>query len=440
MKTTLVSNKKIVISAAIGGGLELFDFVIYLFLSPVIASLFFPHENDSVALLATLGGFAAGYFARPLGGMIYGHFGDRIGRKRVLVFSLFLMAIPTFFISCLPTYSLVGILAPVLLILFRFGQGLAMGGDVPGAICFIGEHVNTKQRGFMTSCLLFGMNMGAVIASLLVAMLVTLLTPSDMLSWGWRIPFFIGALLAIPGFYIRKHTSETPEFQVWLQMGKIERWPIKFLFRNHLCRIVMGFSIAGLAAAMTSTLSLFMGTYLSRYIGIKPDTALWLNSTSILAYSFSCLGIGLAIDRWNALTVLRTGAIAIFILAYPIFKLVSLHQIVPIMLGLFISAPLLASLMCPVPALLIKLFPTPIRYSGIGVSYNVGFSLFAGTSPLLVAYLITSTGYKLIPAFYIMFIVLLASPAIWILHKKAASSRGLATPGDILENYDKLYS
>lgn len=414
-KFTNIHLKQIVVSTAIGGGLELFDFVIYLFLSPFIATQFFPHKNAGIALIATLGGFAAGYFARPLGGIIYGHFGDRIGRIRTLAFSLFLMAIPTFFISCLPTYSALGMLAPILLIVFRFAQGLAMGGDIPGAICFIGEHVATKDRGFMTSCLMFGMNMGAVFASVLVAGIISLLTPPAMLNWGWRIPFFIGALLAVVGFYIRQRTSETPEFKKYLELGKLERWPIKTLLREHRQSIGLGFCVAALAAAITAVMSLFMGTYLSHYVGLKPNIALWLNSISICVYSVSCLAIGVAIDRLSALTVLRTGAITLFLLVYPIFLLISTHQLWFILLGLLISAPLLASIMTPIPSLLIELFPTRIRYSGIGVSYNVGFSLFAGTSPLLVTLFISMTGITLVPAFYIMFIISLAFPAILLL-------------------------
>lgn len=402
----------IVLSAAIGGGLELFDFVIYLFLSPIISALFFPQTNERIAFLITLGGFAAGYFARPLGGIIYGHFGDRIGRRRSLAFSLFGMAIPTFLISLLPPYSRMGLVAPFLLILFRFSQGLAMGGDVPGAMCFIGEHIPLARRGFMTSCLLFGMNMGAVCASLLVAALISLLPHATMLQWGWRIPFLLGALLAIVGFYVRQYTSETPEFRKYHSLGQLEAWPLKTLLRDHSRSILLGFSIAGLAAALTSMMSLFMATYLSRYLGMNPKLALWLNSTSICAYSFCCLLMGNLIDRWKASRTLLHGAMAIFFLAYPIYRLISSHHLPFVMLGLLLSAPLLASIMCSIPTLLIELFPTPIRYSGIGVSYNFGFSLFAGISPLLLAYSISVTHFILMPAFLIMIFVIFALPAI----------------------------
>ncbi len=409
--------KQIVMASSIGGGLEFFDFVIYIFLSPIIATLFFPHQNGTIALLATLGGYAVGYLARPIGGMIWGHFGDRIGRVRTLVLALFFMAIPTFFISCLPTYSSIGILAPILLILFRFAQGFSMGGDVPGAICFIGEHCAREQRGFMMCCLLFGMNMGAVLASLLVASLTSLLSASIMLSWGWRIPFLIGALLAIVGFYIRQRTSETPEFKKYLAMNQLERWPLKIVIQNHLRSVCFGFVFAGLAAAITSILSLFMATYMSHYMGIKPTTALWLNTTSICAYSFCCLLIGFLIDRFNAISILQIGSIATFMLVYPIFKLISSHDLSWVMLGLLMSAPLLASIMGSIPMLLIELFPTPIRYSGIGITYNVAFSLFAGTTPLLIAFLISFIGIKIIPAFVIMFFVMLALPFILLLNQ-----------------------
>ena len=411
-------KKHIIVSTAMGVGLELFDFVIYLFLSPIIASVFFPHKNNGIALLATLGGFAAGYLARPLGGIIYGHFGDRISRVRTLIFSLFSMAIPTFFISCLPTYSMVGVIAPILLVLFRFAQGFAMGGDIPGAICFISEHFKPQQRGFMTCCLVFGMNMGAVLAGVLIATLISLLTPSDMLSWGWRIPFAIGALLAIAGVYIRRRTSETPEFQKYLSMSKPERWPSKTLVRTHFRSISLGFAIAGLAAGITTMTSLFMATYMSHYLGIKPEIALWLNSISICAYSLSCIAIGLVIDRLNALLILEIGSVAIFVLAYPIFMLISSHHLLLVLLGLLMFAPLIGSIMGSLPTILIELFPTSIRYSGIGVCYNFGFSLFAGTTPLLVVFLISITGVKLMPAFIIMALVILAIPSILLLHKK----------------------
>ncbi len=411
-------KKHIIISTAMGVGLELFDFVIYLFLSPILASVFFPHKNNGIALLATLGGFAAGYLARPLGGIIYGHFGDRIGRVRTLIFSLFSMAIPTFFISCLPTYAMVGVAAPILLVLFRFAQGFAMGGDIPGAICFISEHFKSKQRGIITCYLLFGMNMGAVMASILVATLISSLSSSAMLSWGWRIPFIMGALLAIVGVYIRRRTHETPEFQKYLSMSKPERWPLKTLVRTHFRSISLGFAIAGLAAGITTMTSLFMATYMSHYLGIKPDIALWLNSISICAYSLSCLVVGSVIDRFNALLVLEIGSIAIFILAYPLFMLISSHHLLLILLGLLMFAPLIGSIMGSLPTLLIELFPTSIRYSGIGVCYNFGFSLFAGTMPLLLVFLISITGVKLMPAFIIMALVILAFPSIFLLHKK----------------------
>ncbi len=410
-------NKQIVISTAIGGGLELFDFVIYLFLSQTIALLFYPQQKSGTAFLITLGGFAAGYFARPLGGMIYGHFGDRIGRRRTLTLSLFLMALPTFLMSCLPTYAHIGIWAPTLLVIFRFAQGLAMGGDIPGAICFIGEHAHRKQRGFMTCCLLFGMNMGAVIASILVAALLAFLTPTDMQSFGWRIPFLIGAFLAIVGFYIRRFTFETPEFQHYINIGKLERWPIKTLVHQHIRPISLGFAAACLAATITAVMSLFMSTYMSHYMGMKPHVALCLNSISISMYSLSCLGIGYLIDRFNALSVLKIGAISIFILAYPIYQLISQHNLILVMLGLLISAPILASIMGSIPSLLIDLFPTPIRYSGVGVSYNFGFSLCAGTAPLLVVYFISVTGSYFLPAFFIMVSVSVTLPFILLLHK-----------------------
>lgn len=411
-------TRKIVISAAIGGAFELFDFVIYLFLAPILAAVFFPHHNESLSFLATLGGFTAGYFARPLGGMIYGHFGDRIGRVRTLVVSLFLMAIPTFLISCLPTYSVIGIFAPILLILFRFAQGLAMGGDVPGAICFIGEHAGQQRRGFMTCCLLCGMNIGAVIASILVAMLIASLTPSSMASWGFRIPFLIGAILAIVGFYIRQHTTETLAFQQYMSMGKLERWPLKTLVRTHFNAISLGFVFAGLAAAITAIMSLFMATYMTHYMGIQPDAALWMNSISIGIYSISCLAAGFMIDRLGALFVLQMGTMGILILAYPIFMLISSHHLMLVMLGLLISAPLMGCVMGPIPSLLIELFPISIRYSGIGVAYNFGFSLFAGISPLIVTYFISTTGIVIIPAFYIICLIAIAIPAIFVLSKK----------------------
>jgi len=416
-------KKHIIVSTAMGVGLELFDFVIYLFLSPIIATIFFPHQKNGVALLATLGGFAAGYLARPLGGIIYGHFGDRIGRIRPLTLSLFSMAIPTFLISCLPTYSTVGVIAPILLVIFRFAQGFAMGGDIPGAICFISEHFQSQQRGFMTCCLLFGMNMGAVIAGILIAALISLLTSSAMLTWGWRIPFIIGALLAMIGVYIRRRISETPEFQKYLSMRRPERWPLNTLIRTHFHSISLGFCIAGLAAGITTITSLFMSTYMTHYLGIKSDIALWLNSISICAYCLSCLVVGLIIDRFNALRVLEIGSIVIFLLAYPIFMLISSHHFLLILLGLLMFSPLIGAIMGSLPSLLIELFPTPIRYSGIGITYNFGFSLFAGTTPLLSAFLISITGTKLTPAFMIMVFVVLAFPAIIVLHKRLLPSK-----------------
>ena len=395
-------NKRIISSAAIGGALELFDFASYLFLSPIIAQIFFSKEKGYVAFLATLAAFAAGYLARPIGGILYGHFGDKIGRMRTLAWSIFLMAVPTLLIGLMPTYASIGLMAPTLLVVLRFIQGLAIGGDFPGAICFIGEHTEAQRRGAATVWLIFGINMGAAMGSAVVAGLNALLAPEAMLSYGWRIPFFIGALLAVVGVYIRRRTLETPEFQALCQAGKIQRWPLKALLLSHKREIAAGFAATALAATVTSVLSLFMSSYMLHYVGIPASTALWLNAAAISAFSVICLLLGPAIDRFNPLRVMRAGTFALLLLAYPIYALISTASLPRIVLGLALSAPILAAIMGSLPSVLLRRFPTGVRYSGIGFTYNLGFSIFGGLSPLLVAFLISTTGEKLSPAFFLM--------------------------------------
>src|SRR3990167_10463906 len=205
-------QKKVLLLSSLGGVLEYYDFIIYIFLAPFIEKIFFAESTSYVATLKTLAIFSVGYLIRPLGGILFSHFGDRHGRKVVFLLTVVLMAVPSFAIGLLPTTAYIGIAAPILLLIFRMMQGLALGGEIPAAITFVSEHVDIRQRGTALAILFFGINLGLLLGSLVTTIITTLLPESAMLAFGWRIPFIIGGFFGVATLFLRRYLHETTAF------------------------------------------------------------------------------------------------------------------------------------------------------------------------------------------------------------------------------------
>lgn len=404
-KTTLSrQQKKILFLSSLGGVLEFYDFIVYIYLTNVIEKLFFPTSTTFIATLQTLAIFSIGYLLRPLGGIIFSHFGDKYGRKKIFLLTVLLMALPSFAIALLPTAASIGIMAPILLVIFRMIQGLALGGEIPGAITFVSEHVNTKSRGFATATLFFGINTGLLLGSLITAVTAKIFGES-LYTYGWRLPFLIGGLFGLLAVYLRRHLQETTAFSS-LSTSQIKPIPFLTLFKSYKSHLVLGSLLVSLAA-VTVFFFLYWPHYLSQYMGMPLGLMLNLNTISIFIFNISIVVSGWLADRYGYLKIYAIGAFSILILAYPLFKLFELQTLFFIAMSYVMFSTIFGLITGSYPAVLSELFSTPVRYSGIAATYNIAYALFGGLSPIICTVFIHASHSNLAPAYYLMLMALL---------------------------------
>ncbi|WP_051908803.1 MFS transporter [Candidatus Odyssella acanthamoebae] len=395
---------KTVTASLIGNLFEWYDFALFGYFAPIIGKLFFPSENKSVELIAAFGAFAAGYLIRPLGGMIFGHIGDRMGRKKAMVWSILLMAVPTALIGVLPTYAEIGIWAPILLMAIRMLQGISMGGNYGGSITFTTEHTDPSQRGLIgsfavTSCLL-----GILVGSGAAALANYIFSEPELMSWGWRAPFIVGILICFVGFYIRRNIPESPEYIIAQEAGELKKNPIREVFASHgrtLVKVVMAVMLHDLSFYI---LLVYMATHLSTQLGLSQGMALAINTASLVVVSiFTVISAWLS-DKIGRKAVLGGAAFLFVIGTIPLLSIVNNTQDPWVILG----AQMLLSIAVggyfgPLPALMVEAYPTAVRFSAVTITTNISGPLFGGTAPMLVTFLIDKTGSNMVPAFYLTF-------------------------------------
>lgn len=408
-------NYRSIFAASVGGALEMYDFITYAFLASIIAELFFPSDDPLVGLIKTFGIFSIGYLARPIGGIIFGHFGDEYGRKKTFTYTIIAMAIPTFLIGLLPTFHQIGILATYLITALRLLQGLAIGGDFPGGICYIAESSHDQHRGLMCSWLYFSINIGILIASGLITIMSMTLSSAQMVAWGWRIPFLSGLLLALIGLYIRLKLSETPVFKYLEQAGKISKIPLRELFSSYKEKILIGTGVTWIAGAIISVIFIFMPAYLNKSVGLKLSNALALNTLNLLVFSCLIPVMGKLSDQIGRKDTLLIGSIAIALFSYPLYAGLNNPAAIIYIPSLLILGTLSAFIIGPIASTLAELFPSEIRYSGVALAYNLGFAVFGGLAPFITSILLKVTHNPQAPAFYLIFSALASSIAILFL-------------------------
>lgn len=403
-----IEQKKIIALSSLGGALEFYDFVVFIFMAKLLGELFFPATNPLASLMASLAVFAIGYLARPFGGVLFGHFGDRFGRKKTFVATVVLMAIPTFLIGALPTYHTVGIFASVLLVILRLFQGLSVGGEIPGAVVFIAESVPTGRRGLATGLILFGINMGMLAGSFVNACINHILTASQLMSWGWRIPFFIGGLLGFISYYLRKQLQETPAFSLLIKEGAQITLPLKEIFTKYLSPLLQGLAITSLEAVIVSITLLFFPTYLATFFHFPLEKLLTLNTFNIMIFSLPVLLTSFWSDQIGRKKVIVIGILFFCTLIYPLYTLFFHHNFYLVIMVAAICS-LFASCVAGVfPCMNTELFPTQVRYSGVALTYNFGFGILGGLTPLLATELIHWSGNPVAPSWILMFIAMIA--------------------------------
>lgn len=394
--------RKAVIAGAVGNTMEWFDFGVYAYFATIIATLFFPSEDPVASLLASFAVFAVAFFMRPLGALIFGHFGDRIGRRNTLAAAIILMAVATFLIGILPTYEQIGVLAPILLVLARLLQGLSAGGEWGGSASFMVEFAPEGRRGFFGSWQQFSVVGGLLLGSATGALLTSTLSEAALNSWGWRVPFLIGLLLGLVGLYIRLQVDETPEFRAVIQNREVAAAPIRETLRGHnrAGLVAIGFTLVWTVAYYL--LLTYMPTYVSQTLEISASLALISNTIGLVFLMALIPVMGALSDRIGRKPMLIGAAVGLAVLTYPMFLLISQGSFVLIVLAQIVFAVLIAMYSGPGPAALVEMFPTNVRYSALGVSYNLSVAVFGGTAPFIATFLINRTGSDLSPTFYMI--------------------------------------
>ncbi len=385
--------------AALGGALEFYDFIIFVFFANLISTLFFPSTaSDWLRQLQTFGIFAAGYLARPLGGIIMAHFGDLFGRKRMFTFSILLMSLPTLLMGLLPTYQVIGIAAPVALLVLRLLQGAAVGGEVPGAWVFVSEHVPARYTGYACGTLTAGLTGGILLGSLVATATNTVFTPQELLDGGWRLPFLIGGVFGIAAMCLRRWLHETPVFAE-MQMNKAlaAEIPLKKVLRDHRAPVAISMLLTWMLSAAIVVLILMTPTLLQKIYGFEPRSALMANSVATLCLSVGCVLAGLLADRFGAKRTIVCGG-ALLGLSANIFYTV-LDSYPDWLLPLYALMGLLVGVIGAIPSVLVHAFPAQIRFSGMSFSYNVAYAIFGGLTPMVVTLMLKD--HPLAPAYYV---------------------------------------
>src|SRR5450631_1254653 len=389
--------------------LEWYDFTVYALFAGYIAGNFFPGDDKNTRLLKTFLIFGLGFVVRPLGAVIIGNFGDRSGRKAALTLTILLMAVGTGIIAFCPSYATLGIGAPLLLILGRVLQGFSAGGEVGGATAYLLESADPKQRGRVASWLEASMGMANILGALAAFSVTSLLSTSDVQSWGWRIPFIFGLAIAPVGLYLRRTLDETEAFQAETARRLRDptgHAPLLEIFRNHGRRLFVAFCVAVLWAVAVYVLMIFLPTYVQH-----PDTfnfsaqqAFGASLIGNIPFVIGCVWFGTWSDRIGRRRSLFLSAALLLILILPLFLwLKAAPTFTTLILVQSTVCILVASFVGVAPAALSEIFPTGVRSTGTSLVYNAAFTLFGGFAPMILTWLIQRSGGSIYsPAWYVM--------------------------------------
>jgi MFS transporter, MHS family, proline/betaine transporter len=394
-------SRRTLMTGAIGNVLEWYDFALYGYFAPVFAAMFFPSDQPSVSLLSAFGVFAVGFLARPLGALLFGYIGDTVGRREALVWSIILMAIPTVIVGLLPTYATIGIAAPLALTLCRFLQGLSVGGEFTGSVTFLVEHAAPSQRGYIGSWAGFSAQVGALLGSGVGALVASNLTAESLHQWGWRIPFLLGSLIAFAGWYLRTRIPESPAFEHVRQAGALSASPIREVFTHQRIAVAKVIGLVWLHGVGFYLLYVYLTTYLSTVTTVPLATVLTINTVCMLLLAVLIPFMGRLSDTVGQKPLLLIGAAGLAITVYPSFIWLTSNDL-PLLWGAYVWLTILMSCYFgPFFAVVVELFPTAQRYTGLSAGYNIAAALFGGTAPLVATLLIEWSGNILSPSLYV---------------------------------------
>jgi MHS family proline/betaine transporter-like MFS transporter len=413
--------RRAVKAAALGNAMEWFDFGVYSYVAVTLGKVFFPSGNPTAQLLSTFGAFAAAFLVRPLGGMVFGPLGDRVGRQKVLAFTMIMMAVGTFAIGLIPSYATIGVGAPLLLLAARLVQGFSTGGEYAGASTFIAEYAPDRRRGFLGSWLEFGTLAGYVGGAGLVTLMTALLSSEQLTSWGWRIPFLIAGPMGVIGLYLRTRLEETPAFAAEAEKAEAgrPRVPLREMIAGQWKALLLCVGLVLVFNVTDYMLLSYMPSYLTSELKYDEThgllVVLGVMALMMIVQPFA----GALTDRVGRRPVIAAGCAGFLLLSVPALLLIRQGSLAAVALGMGALGLLLVCFTASMPSALPALFPTRVRYGSLSIGFNVSVSLFGGTTPLVVTALIGATGNLMMPAYYMMAASLIGGAAVWFMAESA---------------------
>ncbi|MFD1213210.1 MFS transporter [Arthrobacter sp. GCM10027362] len=401
-------TRKVVTAGCVGIFVELYDNGIFAFMAGTLALVFLAPGNPDNALLFVFAGYAVSFFVRPLGAIVCGYLGDRIGRQKLLVFVILLISVATAGVGLLPPYAAIGIVAPILLVFLRLLQGFSVGGEAAGAMTFLAEHAPAGKRGLITSFAQIA-SFAALLTGTLVAysmspwLTQTAIDGGGFGSFAWRIPFLVAIPMGVIGWYIRKAISDTPNFEKLKKEGGLAKNPLKEAFQSpeHRRAMLLALFIPLMNGSGYYVLFSYMPTFLKgERLNFSIGEALLVTACSLVVICVAIPFMGALSDRLGRKKVIAGSALAMALVGIPAYALIATGNMGLAILGASIMAIVFAGHTAVIHILIVELFPTRVRYSAYGLGYNISSALFGGTAPLLMTWLISTTGNIYMPAFY----------------------------------------
>jgi len=391
----IASSGKALVAGISGTALQWYDFALFGYFAPIIAATYFPQDNPVASLLHGFGVFAVGYVLAPIGSMFFGFIGDRYGRKRALTLSILAMAIPTAMIGFLPGFKTIGIAAPILITLLRVIQGFVASSEFTGSAVFLVEHAKPNQKAFYGSLTSSAYSVGVIVAGLAAS----LFTASFMPDWAWRLGFGMALIAGLVIFYLRRSVEETPVYQHIKPEDKPKR-PFLTALKEVPYAVVGVIGLAWLVGIATFGTYVFTASYLHSYFKFSLSTATLVVTLSLAVDAVVEPFMAMWADRVGHVRFLVIGMLLMLGLSFPVFYLLASGNLLWITSGMILMSLLIATAFAPINAYMIALFPEACRYSGFGVSFHIGISLFGSTTPLVLMWLVNKTGNFMAPAYY----------------------------------------
>lgn len=413
--------RRAVTAATVGNITEWYDYTTYAYLAVTLGAVFFPSDDPTVSLLLSFGAFAVSFLVRPFGALFFGPLGDKIGRQRMLVFTILLMASATFVAGLLPAYNTVGILAPILLLLVRLVQGFSAGGEYGGASTFTAEYAPDDRRGFWTSFMEFGSLAGFLLASGIVTLLTLVLSEDAMTSWGWRMPFLVAGPLGCVGLYIRLKLEDTPNFRFLERTEEVSQTPLRETLTQHWRQVLLAMGILIYSSIGAYLLLTYMPSYFSEALDLGGASSQLIVFVAIAFVMVLIPFAGILSDRVGRKPMLIGASVGFALFTYPAFWLMSLGTWSTALAGLLIIAFCQILILGTTPSALPALFPTRVRCGGFAIGYNLAFGIFGGTAPLVATYLVSATGSNFAPAFYLIGAALVSFVPILLMPETAGA-------------------